>query len=99
MGKKDLPLIVMLVAGAVTCIITFVKNYSVLGKLVSLFVVLLIFYILGSILEYLINKFEKQNEEKKKAEEQAAKEAEEKAEAERIAAEEAAKKALEESKE
>lgn len=68
MNRKNIPLLLMLTAGAVTCIITFVKRYSIIAKLVSLFVVLVIFYVLGSILIWTMDYFEKQNEEKLKEE-------------------------------
>lgn len=63
-----MPLILMLVAGAVTCIITFIQKFSILEKLVSLFVVLLVFYFLGSLLKWTLDYFDEQNE-KKSAEE------------------------------
>lgn len=68
MNRKNIPLLLMLTAGAVTCIITFVKRYTMIAKLVSLFVVLVIFYVLGSILIWTMDYFEKQNEEKLKEE-------------------------------
>lgn len=68
MNRKNMPLILMLMAGAITCIITFVQQYSVLDKLISLLVVLVIFYLLGSILRFTLDYFDKQNEEKNKEE-------------------------------
>ena len=62
MDKKNLPLFLMLAAGAVSCIITFIQGYSTLKKLVSLFIVLLVFYVLGNILKWTIEFFEVQNE-------------------------------------
>ncbi len=62
MKRKYLPLIIMLVAGAVISIITFVSKYTVVKKLVSLLVVLVVFYILGSALKWALDTFEKQNE-------------------------------------
>ena len=70
MNRKNLPLLLMLFAGAVTCIVTYVMDYSVAAKLVSLFFVLLLFYVFGSILKWTLDRFEKQNEEKAKLEEQ-----------------------------
>jgi len=58
----------MLTAGAVTCIITYVQQYSVTKKLVLLFVVLLVFWLLGSIMEWTLDFFDSQNEEKRKEE-------------------------------
>ncbi len=68
MNRKNMPLILMLVAGAVTCIITFIQNDSTLRKLVSLLIVLLVFYFLGSLLQWTLDYFDKQNEMKNKAE-------------------------------
>ena len=64
MNRKNMPLILMLVAGAVTSIITFIQKYSILEKLVSLFVVLLIFYFLGSLLKWTLDYFDEQNQKK-----------------------------------
>lgn len=64
MNRKNLPLLLMLLAGAVTCIVTYIQKYTMAAKLVSLFVVLLIFFILGSVLKWTLDYFERQNEEK-----------------------------------
>lgn len=68
LNRKNMPLILMLVAGVVTCIITYVQKYSILEKLLSLFFVLLLFYFLGSLLKWTLDYFEEQNA-KKNAEE------------------------------
>ena len=68
MDRKNLPLLLMLAAGAVMCIISYVQKFTILAKLVSLFVVLLVFYLLGSILVWTLNYFDKQNEERLKEE-------------------------------
>ena len=79
-----MPLLLMLVAGACTCIITLVRSYSVLASLVALFAVMLLFYCLGSAIRLLLDRFDRQNEEKAKQEqakqEQAKQEQEAKAE-------------------
>lgn len=62
MNRKTMPLILMLTAGAVTCIITFVRNYSILNKLLALLVTLVIFYILGSVLKWTLDFFDSRNE-------------------------------------
>lgn len=69
MSRKNLPLLLMLTAGAVTCIITYVMDYSMVKKLVSLFFVLILFYAFGSILKWTLDSFDRQNEEKKAQEE------------------------------
>lgn len=65
MNRKNIPLLLMLTAGAVTCIITYIKRYPVNVQLMALFAVLLLFYVLGSVLIWTIGYFEKQNEEKR----------------------------------
>lgn len=64
MNRKNLPLLLMLTAGVVISIITYAMNYSTVAKLVSLFAVLLLFYVLGSILKWTLDYFERQNEQK-----------------------------------
>ena len=66
-----MPLLLMLIAGACTCIITLVRSYSVLASLVALFVVMLLFYCLGSAIRLLLDRFDRQNEEKEKQEQEA----------------------------
>ena len=64
---RILPAFVMLLAGALTSIITYLVHYTMKSALIILLVVLIIFYILGSVLQKLIVKFEEAN--KPKAEE------------------------------
>lgn len=61
MNRKKMPLVLMLTAGAITCIITFIMKYTIIWKLVTLLLVLIIFYVLGSILKWVLDAFEKQN--------------------------------------
>lgn len=78
MNRKMLPIIFMLIAGVITCIATWIHDYSLQEKLVMLLAVLLIFGTLGSLLQYTMNCFDKQNQKRKEAEElEKAKEAEE----------------------
>ena len=49
MNRKNLPLLLMLAAGIVSCIYTFILQYSTLRKLVFLFIVLLLSYLLSCI--------------------------------------------------
>jgi uncharacterized membrane protein YqjE len=51
-----LPIIVMLIAGLITCIISFLKQYDNTYALTTLFVVLVIFYMLGLIARTVIIK-------------------------------------------
>ena len=65
MNRKNMPLLLMLIAGACTWIVTLVRSYSLLASLVALFTVMLLFYCLGS-----VNRFDRQNEEKAKQEQE-----------------------------
>lgn len=62
MNRKTMPLLLMLTAGAVTCVITFVRNFSILDKLLALLITLVIFYILGSVLKWTLDYFDSRNE-------------------------------------
>lgn len=64
---KMLPVVLMLVAGAATGIITYVLNYESKTALLILLGVLLFFYIAGSLFRNLILRFEKEQDEKEKA--------------------------------
>ena len=64
MNRKTFPVVLMLVAGAITCIITYMNEYSIMGKLIALFISLLVFYILGNILRCTLDYFDKQNEKR-----------------------------------
>ena len=70
MNRKNMPLILMLTAGACTCIVTMVQAYSVLASLVALFAVMLLFYCLGNGVRLLLDHFDRQNEEKAKQEQE-----------------------------
>lgn len=66
MDKKNIPILLMLVAGAITCIITFIEKYSVLTQLLVLFIVLVIFYCIGTVIKWAFISFERRNEEQNK---------------------------------
>lgn len=64
MNRRSLPFVLMLFAGAVTCIITFVRQYSIIDKLVALLVVMVIFLGLGTVLRLTLDYFDKENAKK-----------------------------------
>ncbi len=64
---KMLPIYIMLITGAVTSIITYMLHYEGKTALLILLGVLLFFYIAGSMFASLINRFEKEQEEKERA--------------------------------
>ncbi len=71
MNRKMLPLIMMLAAGAITSIATYIRNYTILEKLIALLITLLVFYGIGRFIEYMLDSFEKQNEKVRLAKEAA----------------------------
>lgn len=68
MSRKNIPMFLMLVAGTVICVITYVKQYTVIDRMVALLVTLLLFYFLGSVLKWTLDYFEAQNIEINKEE-------------------------------
>lgn len=56
MKRSLVPAFVMLLAGTITCIIGVVYHYSLLKLLTTLLIVLLSFYILGSIFKWLLDR-------------------------------------------
>ena len=70
MNRNSIPLVLMLLAGAITCVFTFIHNYPIWGKLLSLLIVLLVFFLLGNLLRWTLDIFDLQNarREKEKAE-------------------------------
>ena len=62
MNRKNLPLLLMLISGIVTCIYTFIRQYSTLKKLVYLFVVMLVIYLLSIIVMWVVDCFKAESE-------------------------------------
>lgn len=67
---KMFPLILMLVAGSVTSIMTYYFQYEIKTALLVLLSVLLVFYLLGLLLINVIVSFDRKNEEERLAKEQ-----------------------------
>lgn len=68
MNRKTLPLLLMLTAGAISIIITFCKAYTLPGILLSLLIVMIVFYLVGLWIKSMLNYFDKQNAAKEKEE-------------------------------
>lgn len=64
MNRNNLPMILMLVAGAATCIITLIQQFSILKSLVSLFIALVVFFFLGSVMKWTLDYFDRENEKR-----------------------------------
>ena len=67
---KLFPLIVMLIAGGITSIMTYYFQYEIKAALLVLLSVLLVFYLMGLLLVNVIVSFDKKNEEERIAKEQ-----------------------------
>ena len=67
---KMFPLLLMLVAGSVTSIMTYYFQYEIKTALLVLLSVLLVFYLLGLLLINVIISFDRKNEEERLAKEQ-----------------------------
>ena len=61
--RRFLAPILTLSAGAIASIVMFAMGYDLGTMLLVLLAILLLFYILGSILSFMIGRFEKQNED------------------------------------
>ena len=64
MNRKYFPVIIMLAAGLLTCIFTYLRHDPLLQKLITLLVVLVVFYALGNAVSGILNFFDRQNEER-----------------------------------
>lgn len=64
MNTKKVPLFIMLLAGSVACIVTYLNHYNLHDMLVVLLAVLIIFLIVGLIVKKILDKFEISNEQK-----------------------------------
>jgi hypothetical protein len=61
MKRKLIPLTMMLGAGLVTSVITFIRGDSIIYKLASLLIVFLVFYAIGSVIVMFLDHFDKVN--------------------------------------
>ena len=60
--RKFIPLILMLTAGLIASCLAFLFDFSLKKTLVVLIIVLVLFYFLGSLLMYVLMRFEQENE-------------------------------------
>lgn len=58
MKTKKIPAIIMLSAGSVTCIATYLNHYSLKEMLIALIIVLVIFLIVGYVIKMVLDSFE-----------------------------------------
>lgn len=62
MNRNNMPLILMLVTGLITCVISFIRRFEFLNMALALFFSLLISFVLGSMIKGMLNYFDRQNE-------------------------------------
>lgn len=65
MRTRYIPAGVMLIAGAVTCIVSIVQNQDIVKSLITLLVVLILFYVIGLVAKFFIEKILKDLKENK----------------------------------
>lgn len=65
MRTRYIPAGIMLTAGAVTCIISIVQKQDIVKSLITLLVVLILFYIIGLIAKFFVEKILRDFSEKK----------------------------------
>lgn len=69
MKTKKIPALIMLLGGSVTCVVTYICRYNLEDMLIALIFSLIIFFILGLVIEYLFEKFEIAQEKEEVTEE------------------------------
>lgn len=69
MTRKNIPLILMLLAGGITCIITFVRDFPLVYRMLALLIVMFVFCFLGYVLKWILDYFEMQITKKEKEKE------------------------------
>lgn len=68
MDRRNIPVITTLVTGALSMIFSMIRNDSLLRRTVTLLIVVIIFYLLGRLLQWLLDYFDAQNEKAKQIE-------------------------------
>lgn len=63
MTRKQLPLILMLIAGAVTSLTVYFRGLGLKTMSIALLATLVAFYFLGSVIKLILDSFDKKNED------------------------------------
>ena len=61
MNRRQLPLLLMLIAGAITTLTVYFKGLGLKTMLIALLAALVAFYFIGSMVEYILSSFDKKN--------------------------------------
>lgn len=68
MDRRKIPVVLTLTAGAISMILSMIRNDSLLRRAVSLLIVVIVFYLLGRLLQWFLDYFDEQNEKLKQQE-------------------------------
>lgn len=68
MRRKLIPVVMMLVAGALCCLFTMIRENSLIYRMTALLCSLLLFYALGQAICSILNYFDRENEKRLAAE-------------------------------
>ncbi len=64
MTRREMPLVLMLTAGAVTALFSYYKGFELIPMLIALLATLLFFYFIGTVIKMILDSFDKKNAEK-----------------------------------
>lgn len=70
MKTRQIPAILMLVAGLITCIISFLSKVELIRFLINLSIILVVFFVLGEVIRYIIDINFATKEEKEETQEE-----------------------------
>lgn len=62
MTRKEMPLILMLLAGLTTCLVAYFRGFKLSAMLIALLATLVIFYMLGCIIRMILDSFDKEED-------------------------------------
>lgn len=64
MTRKEMPLILMLLAGLTTCLVAYFRGFKLSSMLIALLATLVVFYIIGCIIRMIFDSFDKEKKER-----------------------------------
>ena len=64
MTRKEMPLLLMLVAGLTTALVAYFKGFNLSTMLIALLATLVVFYMIGCIIKMILDSFDKKNNAK-----------------------------------
>lgn len=76
MNRKVMPVILMLLAGALTSLLAYFRGFGLKKMLLALMAAMVVFFLMGSIIRMILDNFDKKNEEAEKAKEEVSDEGE-----------------------